>query len=126
MTAIPAFHLYKQKVYGAISSQTFSATLTALEAGKGKRSGLGNQFLMFFQNTPGEILSAQGKKLVPGLTIPDKLELMVFHNPACLDDWCLEDFISSKHCKANTRALYFRFHGGFELKDLKHPAPWSC
>ena len=124
--AIPAYGEYRQKSYYSLSEQMVHFSRNALEAGK--EDVLYEKAIQsLWQNTPGEPTTDMGKQLLPGLRVPENFILYVYHNPNCTTDWCLEDYVSSRHCLADEYLIWYRYQNGWELTAHRlDAAGWNC
>ena len=123
--SIQAFISYSESSYESLSQQTVLQAVTALEAGKSTQEEFSADWLTFWSETPGVPNTAAGQELIPGMIIPNDVQIYVQHDDACADEFCVEDYLQVRHCKADTYTAWWRLRGGYQSLDTIS-ADWDC
>ncbi len=105
--AVQAYVIYREDSYHAIAKQMMGNTRTSVEAGKVDSESFAG-VLQFTASTPGPATDGDSETIAPGLTLPADFTIQVIHNPNCAIVGCVEDYIVTRHCKADQRVIYTR------------------
>jgi type II secretory pathway pseudopilin PulG len=112
MLMLQTFKMWKERAGEAVSNQALYDARVAFSAGTvvdDSASGLS-----YPQETPGELIDAEARKLLPGFMLPKNTKIAIEYAPNCGGSGELS-FIETKHCLAKKHMTWTRFCDGLEL-----------
>ena len=124
--SIQSYVIYREDAYHKLAMQMMGQTRTAMEAGKVDSESFGSATMFVETTDPGPATSGDGETIVPGLVLPEDFYLYVWHDPTCATDSCVEDYVITRHCKANQRVVHYKFKSFGQSTIYNAAAPTDC
>jgi len=121
-----SYEMYKEKAQHSSALSLFTDTRTALEGGKIDSESFEEESMVVEESGPGVPGGDYGQILLKGLILPDKHKIYVRHKPDCVEDTCIEDIISVRHCHTQKIATLTQFKSGAVLRELHGEAEDPC
>lgn len=111
--SLSSFKVYRASAQYSVADQTLGFAKRALEAGVVGQEDDIPAVGLTSQSASGSIQNNQASELLPGMLLPNNVELKVMHDPDC--SGCTKDMLEVQHCSAKQLARWVRFDDGVEV-----------
>lgn len=121
-----SYSIYKDRAEHGSAIALFNQSRTALEGGKINSDNFPDEVMEVQESGPVVPGGEWGQVLLKGLVIPDNHQVYVRHIPNCVEELCIEDIISVRHCQTSKMVSYASFHSGAMVVNLYEEAGEAC
>lgn len=127
--SLQTFAVYRENAFYASSEEILRNARTALDIGRTNEESFPARVLFTQAFTGGSVTNNDAAMIAPGLNNNNNSYVYVYHNPTCASPWCLTDYITSRHCRAEEYTYWYRYANGFAAQ-VEHVdgsgAGWQC